>query len=176
MQATSDSAENIAVELVYLARDDLHEREKPYKLQYDPGNAILRSNCANETHDSITVRDLRSCGESISFDANGFMVLDMESQLESREFYDESRVKDVYYTELKGLLGHYFGSSRVEILEHLVRRPKHPQLMLALMAHDSKIRKRHPDFPVSTGEDYEFLQPTAVVHTGEHLVYSQYPA
>lgn len=30
-----------------------------------------------------------------------------------------------------------------------------------------KVRKRHPQFPISTGEDYEFLQPTSIVHVGK---------
>lgn len=146
IKAASDTVEDIAVELIHLVRTDLHEREKPYKLQYDPGNGIPRSNCTNQIYDSIIVRDLRACRESLSFDVNGFTVLDMESKLKSSEFYDEARVKDVYYMELKDLLCQFFDSSRVEILEH-------------------SIRKRHPQFPVSTGEDYEFLQPTSVVHT-----------
>ncbi|CAD6593797.1 MAG: hypothetical protein ASARMPREDX12_007672 [Alectoria sarmentosa] len=122
----------IAVELVDLERRDLHQREKTYKLQYDPGNEIPRSNCIHKIHDSIIVRDLRLCRESVSFDLNGFTVLDMKSELKPGEFYDEVCVKDVYYSELK--------------------------------AHGSQIRKRHPEFPVSTGGDYEFLQPTMVVH------------
>ncbi|KAF6228795.1 hypothetical protein HO173_011643 [Letharia columbiana] len=170
IKAASDTVEDIAVELIHLVRTDLHEREKPYKLQYDPGNGIPRSNCTNQIYDSIIVRDLRACRESLSFDVNGFTVLDMESKLKSSEFYDEARVKDVYYMELKDLLCQFFDSSRVEILEHSVRHPKRFTLMLAVMAHDSKIRKRHPQFPVSTGEDYEFLQPTSVVHTGKLVV------
>ena len=157
----------IAVELVYLERRDLHQREKPNKLQYHPGNEIPRSNCIHKIHDSIIVRDLRFCRESVSFDLNGFTVLDMKSELKPGESYDEVCVKDVYYSEFKYLLRQFFGATRVEILEHLLSHLKHLILMFAFRAHGSQIRKRHPEFPVSTGEDYEFLQPTMVVHTGE---------
>jgi len=55
------------------------------------------------------------------------------------------KVKGVYYPEVQGLLLRYFGAKRVEILEHL-------------------IRKRHLEFPISTGEDYDYLQPASIVH------------
>lgn len=29
-----------------------------------------------------------------------------------------------------------------------------------------QIRKRHEEFPISTGEDYEYLQPTSIIHVG----------
>ena len=29
------------------------------------------------------------------------------------------------------------------------------------------MRKQHPQFPISTGEEYEFLQPTSIVHVGK---------
>lgn len=176
MDSTSDTTEKIAVEMVYLAHNSLYEREKPYKLYYDPGIEIPRSNCTNKIYDSICVRDLRTCGESISFAVQGFTVLEMESKLKASDFYDEARVKDVYYPEIKDILRQFFGASRLEILEHVVHLSMHFVLMLAVMAHGSKIRKGHPAFPISTGEDYEFLQPTALVHTGELVVQGQYQA
>jgi len=40
------------------------------------------------------------------------------------------------------------------------------------------IRKRHEDFPISTGKDYEYLQPTSIIHidftpTAAHATSSQ---
>jgi hypothetical protein len=32
------------------------------------------------------------------------------------------------------------------------------------MLNSIQIRKRHPEFPISTGEDYDYLQPASIVH------------
>lgn len=69
----------------------------------------------------------------------------MESKLDPGDFYNVKRVKDIYYAEIKALLLKYFGAKRVEILEHITR-------------------KRHPEFPISTGDDYDYAQPTSIVH------------
>jgi len=93
----------------------------------------------------VSIRDLRERLHLFSYDKNGFTVLNMESKLTPDDFYNQVLVESVYYNEIKELLLGYFGAQRVEIMEHV-------------------IRKRHPEFPVSTGEDYQYTQPTSIVH------------
>jgi hypothetical protein len=138
---------HVDTSLVFLAPDSLHQTEKPYKLQYDPGPALPRWNCENQTHSGIRIHDLRGREQDSSLSKQGFQILRLDSALAPDEFFDEEKVRKVYYAELKELLRRTFGASRVEILEH-------------------GVRKRHAQFPVSTGGDYEFLQPTSVVHIG----------
>lgn len=108
-----------------MQRDELHQEAKPFKLQYDPGDDIPRTNCVNKTYDSVLIRDLRGCVRGFSFQKNGFSILRLESQLEPDEFYDQARVEKVYYPELQNLLRQYLGAKRVEVLEHLVRDVVH---------------------------------------------------
>ena len=44
--------------------------------------------------------------------------------MDPEDFADERRVKEVYYREVQALLLRYFGAKRVEILEHLVPKPR----------------------------------------------------
>jgi len=62
------------------------------------------------------------------------------------DFDDPTKVKDVFYSEVKDLVwSMYPNAGAVEVLEH-------------------QIRKRTPEFPYHTGEEYKNLLPTTVVH------------
>lgn len=108
--------------LLYLLEDDLHKETKPYKLYYDPGDALPRSNTTNETR-QIFVEDMRARLDQTSFHKNGFTVINMESRLTPEDFYDSHLVESVYYNELKAVLLEHFGAKRVEIMEHMVIPP-----------------------------------------------------
>jgi len=100
-------------------------------------------------------------------------VARLESKLSPEDFYSEEQLKTVYYEELRELLKSKLGAQRVEILEHAVSKVFRPVFrdffffFLRASLTPLKIRKRHPEFPISTGEDYDYLQPTSVVHIGK---------
>lgn len=153
MQPTAAHSD-IITDLVFLQPDVKHKTEKPYKLQYEPGSEIPRWNCANETQSGVRMHDMRGCEDQFTLERQGFAVFKLDSKLAPEDFDDESKVKKVYYQELRTLLKEALGAKRVEILEY-------------------GVRKRHPEFPISTGEEYEYLQPTSVVHVGEFEQQSQ---
>lgn len=135
----------VTTELVFLAKDPKHDTEKPYKLQYDPGDTLPRKNCTDEVRNDIQIQDIRGREQDFTLENQGFCVAKLETQLSPEDFDDDAKIKQVYYAELKMMLKSLLGARRVEILEH-------------------GVRKRHAEFPISTGEDYEWLQPTSVVH------------
>jgi hypothetical protein len=139
---------DVDTDLVFLEPDPKHQSEKPYKLQYDPGEGLPRWNCKNRTQKGIRIHDIRGREKEFNLQRQGFEILKLPSKLQLEEFYDDARVKKVYYEEMRQLLKDNYGAKRVEILEY-------------------GTRKRHVEFPISTGEDYENLQPTSVVHIGE---------
>ncbi|KAF2133131.1 hypothetical protein P153DRAFT_353543 [Dothidotthia symphoricarpi CBS 119687] len=139
------TAGDVLTDLIFLKPDPKYLHEKPYRLRYDPGGTIPRTNCETHVQRNVTVHDIRGREAEYTLDRNGFQIVNLESELAPDEFHDRAKVKSVYYGELKQLLKHTFGANRVEILEH-------------------GIRKRHEDFPVSTGKDYEYLQPTSIIH------------
>jgi hypothetical protein len=111
----------VETEFWFLQRADHHQEEKPYKLRYDPGDEIQRTNCTNESVDGIKVYNIRGGEHEFTIEKEGFAVVQLESKLTPEEFYDDDKVKMVYYEELKELLKNRSGATRVEVLEHGVR-------------------------------------------------------
>lgn len=109
---------DILTNLIFLKPDEKYQYEKPYRLRYDPGGTIPRTNCETQVQKDVLVHDIRGTESKYTLDRNGFQVLKVESRLTPEEFHDREKVKSVYYEELGQLLKRTFGAKRVEILEH----------------------------------------------------------
>jgi hypothetical protein len=112
---------DVTTTLVFLRRESKHNTEKPFKLQYDPGEGLPRTNCINEGTNDITIHDFRGKEEDFTLEQQGFAVRSLRSKLEPDEFLDDDKVKSVYYDELKELVKRELGAKRVEVLEHGAR-------------------------------------------------------
>ena len=110
---------HVLASTVQIQRDPIHEKEKPYELQYDPGEGFRRSNCKQDFH-PVLIQDVRGREHEFTFSKNGFEIVHLETSLPPEDFFDSDRVKSVYYKELETLLLKIFRPRRVEILEHLV--------------------------------------------------------
>jgi len=119
MSSTTVEGNHQVASFLYLEPDPRHEKEKPYKLRYEPGEGIPRSNVSNEKQDGIVVRDVRN-EEQESLAERGYTWVNLQSALSPDEFYDETKVKEIYYAELRGLLQKLLNPKRIEILEHNV--------------------------------------------------------
>lgn len=117
MSATGD----VLTDLIFLKHDKRHITEKPYRLRYDPGDSIPRTNCETHVQKDVLIHDIRGSEDKYTLDRNGIQILKMESKLTPVDFHDRERVKEVYYAELEKLLKENFGAKRVEVLEHGVR-------------------------------------------------------
>ena len=134
----------------FMKRSDLHKDEKPYRMQYDPGEGVPRTNIDLEEHENIVIDDFRPLG--MDFDKCGFGVGNLTSSLEG-DFENKAWVEKNYYKGIEELLLRKFKPDEVQIMEHVVR-------------------KRHVNHPISTGGDYDYLQPTTIVHSGESTKYA----
>ncbi|OCK99206.1 uncharacterized protein K441DRAFT_539099 [Cenococcum geophilum 1.58] len=140
-----DLKQSIKTNLSYLIKDPGHEHEKPYTVNYDTGGVIPRTNTKNESK-PVVVQNFRDIQDARSFEEYGFGSVKIDSALASAEFNDEARVEEVYYPAAKKVLWEMFpDATRIETLDGL--------------------RKRHSQFPIATGETYEFYQPATLVHT-----------
>jgi hypothetical protein len=150
MAETVTQVQFLESHIAFLERDAKHKLEKPYKLQYDPGSnsEIPRTNTVSKHYGPITLHDFRVLEKPMIFEKNGFCVLDMESKLSPEDFYDEEKVRRIYYPELQALILEKFKATRVEILEHLVGRPpnseREPEVSGSLIElnSDSKASRR----------------------------------
>lgn len=128
----------------FLQRDARYAAEKPYSLRFTPPDAFPRANIKLENH-SISIKDIRTRPEPFTFQANGFQILPFKSQMQYTDFENDEIVKRIYLREAADLLLRFLGAQKVQIFEHTVR-------------------KRHTEFPISTGEAYRWNQPTSIAH------------
>jgi len=67
----------------------------------------------------VVVHDARGINPVPTVDREGFALVQRQSGLEN--FYDEDRVREVYYPECERLLSDLTGASRVVVFDHIVR-------------------------------------------------------
>ncbi|RDW60546.1 hypothetical protein BP6252_11929 [Coleophoma cylindrospora] len=132
----------------FLSPIDLYKTEKPYSLRFPPPDGFPRQSTKLEEH-KIVVRDVRK-SRPLSFAKEGCTVLRLDSRMKYDDYEEEQTIKDVYLSEVSHLLRQFFGATKVQIFEH-------------------RVRKRHVNFPIATGELYEYDQPTSVVHVDTTL-------
>jgi hypothetical protein len=128
----------------FLQRNTLYEVEKPYSLRFTPPLGFPRSNIKLANH-KITIKDARARSKPLDFFQNGFQILPFRTELPYTQFEDDDAVKRVYLREVANLIRTFLGAQKVQIFEHT-------------------IRKRHAEFPISTGESYRWNQPTSIAH------------
>lgn len=131
--------------MYFLKRSDVFQTEKPYAFRFPvESEDIQQTNMEMERKGPILITNMRGFEKSFSIETNGFAVLNLQSELAYEDFYDAAKVS-TYFRELEALLKSHLGASHVEVFRH-------------------GLRKRHPVFPISTGEKYEYDQPTSVAH------------
>ncbi|KAL6895046.1 hypothetical protein GGI43DRAFT_424494 [Trichoderma evansii] len=129
--------------MYYLDRVQLYDIEKPYSMRYLPEEDIPQCNYVKVKY-PISVKSMRESGP-FRIDECGFQLIDIHSKLTYDDFWINEKVQSVYITEVKKALKLELGAKYVHVLDYAVR-------------------KRHESFPVSTGEEYQYDQPTALAH------------
>ncbi|KAK5995287.1 hypothetical protein PT974_03688 [Cladobotryum mycophilum] len=133
---------DIRSELGFLNRDELYEAIKPYSLRFTPQDGSPRHNLMVEMRD-VAIYDARSLHPSM--EKNGFALTSFPTKMAYKDFDDEDKISAIYALELKEHLQTLFRARHVKVIDYAVRR-------------------RHPDFPVSTGTEYADQQPARLVH------------
>ncbi|OKL58530.1 hypothetical protein UA08_06367 [Talaromyces atroroseus] len=105
---------------------------------------------------SMTPRNPTVCATNRTreskFNECGFQIIQLNSQLSYDEFWDNAKVKQIYIEEVKEALKKELGAKYVHVLDYAVR-------------------ERDESFPVSTGEEYKYDQPTSLAHIeGERII------
>ena len=110
----------LSATLSFIARDVLHETEKPYELEYEPPDGIEKSNYTIEQIDGVQLHDIRPWKGNLSLDREGFIVSDLHSSLHNEEFWDEQKLKTVFAEELRSHLIRILGARAIYFHECVV--------------------------------------------------------
>ena len=145
----------------------MYEEEKPYSLRFTAPDGFPRANIKLDRHD-LHIHDIRSKKAGLSLEKDGCFVWNLHSRMRYDDFSDEAKVREVYLTEVADGLRARLGADRVQIFEHTVGSHSKARCSTSFyLLYIAQIRKRHNKFPISTGEPYDYNQPTSIAHVGE---------
>ena len=155
---------SVESELGFLARDITYETVKPYSLRFTPPDSSPRNNLYIEKK-KVTIHDARPLHPTI--EENGFSFTSFPTKMSYTDFNEHAKIESVYAPELQTHLKSLFQASHVRVIDYVVRYSYlHIDLSKSGIYRESQVRRRHPDFPISTGESYKDQQPAALVHLG----------
>ncbi|MCJ1470975.1 hypothetical protein MMC07_009623 [Pseudocyphellaria aurata] len=140
----SHNSENLQVDMYFLSRDEIYQTIKPYRMCFPPQGDFPQSNITREKH-SVDIKTMRDKESRLNFDDCGFGIMHFDSKMRYEDFEDRARINSVYAEEVGQALKSRLKATHVRVLDFAVRR-------------------RHPTFPISTGEEYKHTQPAAMVH------------
>ncbi|KAL6691220.1 hypothetical protein J3F84DRAFT_397749 [Trichoderma pleuroticola] len=135
-------ARDVKSNLGFLKRDDLYNAVKPYSCRFAPTDGLPRHNLIIETRD-VVIHDARPLNPSIQ--ENGFTLASFPTDMSYEDFTNHDKISKIYAPELEDHLKQLLQARHVKVFDYAVRR-------------------RHPDFPISTGTEYSNQQPARLVH------------
>lgn len=110
----------IETELNYLAENPKHKFEKPYVLRFDSGGIIPNTNMDNESK-AVQIYNYRPFQQPDNFSKYGFSVSNLRPGLNAADYYEKSKVTDVYYPAVLEFLWQQFpDATEIRLLEHEV--------------------------------------------------------
>jgi hypothetical protein len=112
-------ADDPKTQIYFLKRNKLYNEEKPYSLRFTPPEGFPRSNITLEKHD-VTIRDVRPDIDDLTFEKNGFTIMNLESQMSYDDYDEEEKLIEVYLREVADSLCAFLGAVHVQIFEHTV--------------------------------------------------------
>jgi hypothetical protein len=166
-----DQPRDVQASIHFLRRNARFAQEKPYILRYLPDTPeLLVNNIEFDNVAAVTILDLRPRLESINFDSSGIAVTKIDIGMTYEDFSNAAKIEFEYLPQLKQHIRQFLGAKSVTIIPHIVGTAGPSELMgppeLEVTMALFKIRKRHPNFPVSTGIQYDYEQPTNIAHVG----------
>jgi hypothetical protein len=166
-----DQPGDVQASIHFLRRNAHFAQEKPYILRYLPDTPELPvNNVEFDNVTAVTILDLRPRLDSINFDSSGIAVTKIDIGMTYEDFSDAAKIEFEYLPQLKQHVRQLLGAKSVTVIPHIVGTAGSSQLSgapeLEVTMALFKIRKRHPDFPMSTGIQYEYEQPTNIAHVG----------
>lgn len=129
------------------------EDEKPYHMMYGDTGTIPRTNITREWIKTC-FQDVRGLRRAIEYQHSGIAIRRLQSTMTYADFDRDEKIRAIYFKELQQHLKAFLNASEVKFFRY-------------------GIRKRHATFPVSTGTEYDFAQPTTIAHVDATLVSTQ---
>lgn len=164
-------AHDVRATMHFLERSSFPYLEKPYLLRLDEKNGLDSTNYSLQSEE-ISIKDVRPILGQLNFEEHGFAVLQQPLPLQYAEFDDGDKIESTYLNAVLEAVRAYLKADSAVIIPHTIDSATAMSTFGTQRADGVstalyKIRRRHPMFPMSTGELYEFEQPTNIAHVGQ---------
>ena len=107
-----------------MVKEARHLEEKPYALEYEsPESNIPRRNFVTAPVEDVEIHDIRPVKDSLSLDREGIVVAEMQTKMAYKDFFDETKITNVFAEELREYLLESLHARRIYFYECLVRLP-----------------------------------------------------
>lgn len=141
------STTSLTAAISYVA--SVPQGEKAYHIMYGDCGGFPRTNISRAWRET-TFRNVRKRESPLSFVDNGVAIHKLDTRMDYRDFDSDAAIRNVYFKELESSLQTFLEAREVKFFRY-------------------GIRKRHADFPLSTGAEYDFAQPTSLAHVDATL-------
>lgn len=160
-----DQSRAVRAPIGFLKKSAVFDHEEPYAFRYISEDLPIPQTNMETEYMNVDICDLRGQEEHASLNTCGFQTKRFQSAITYDQFNSPAEVKNIYLRDLEQLLLDDFDAAHVEFDRVRVRNSYHKQYRS--MSHMlGQIRRRHPDFPQSTGEAYDHHQPSTAAHVG----------
>lgn len=105
--------------MLFFARDDLYEHEKPYQLKYVPENGTPATNYHVERRDDIKINSIRGREDQFSVEKNGFAVLKLDHAPPYDDFNNPDGIRTYLETVVQSVKTH-LGADKVQVFNYAV--------------------------------------------------------
>ena len=132
----------------FLARDPKYQHEKPYTLRYAPAveDGIPQTNIERVEH-PLQFQDMRNRSD-LTYSECGFTVARLgNDSMAYQDYGDTVKIEEVHASEVLACVQEALGAQQVQLIDYVVRR-------------------RHPQWPIATGDMYQYQQPASRAHIG----------
>lgn len=91
--------------LTVFERESWSSHERPYELLFQPPNVDLPvCNYSVVQVPNVPIYALRPFKDNLSRDREGFLIADLETEMEYEDYFDPEKLKSKYMPEIKALL------------------------------------------------------------------------
>ena len=166
--------------IYFLTRLLKYVNEKPYTLRYRPDNEDgLPQTNIERTIQPIDFHDLRAPPD-LPYESCGFKVVNLDSAMQYEDYEESTKVETIHVREVEACIKAALAAESAEVLDHVVCLCLHSNLdhqilsryyLKLIVTGVLQIRRRDQNWPVSTGQSYQFQQPASAAHIGRLFIF-----
>ncbi|KAG4428414.1 hypothetical protein IFR05_016103 [Cadophora sp. M221] len=104
--------------IMHLKPDPKYATVKPYFLDYEPLEDTPKSNTVLDPITNIPIYDIRGRQTDFTIVTNGICLMNLDTGMEHDEYYDDTKVCEIFLKNAAAAAKQQLGASRVQIFDY----------------------------------------------------------